>query len=280
MSASLNLLVIFATGIVSYVGFTRAGFLERYLLDNHRVLERGEYYRMFTSGFLHADWMHLLFNMLGLYFFGGDLESAAGPFRFLLIYVGSILGGGIASLALHGNTPYRALGASGGVYGVLLSHIFLFPGSTLMVFPIPVPLPSWLYAILFILASIRGIRSRSDAIGHDAHLGGAVAGLLLTTALYPRIVAVSPALYAAVMGLALSALVYFGRHARSGAGIPRAVRHRRARPAPDDSPEPDDQAVREAIRGVLLEKLRKHGEGSLSREERELLERLSRERET
>ncbi|PYI89212.1 MAG: hypothetical protein DME26_01700 [Verrucomicrobia bacterium] len=128
---------------------------------------------------------------------------------FLTVYFASVIGGSLLSLYLHRNHEYYALGASGGVCGIVFASIFLFPGGDVFMMFIPVGIPSWLYAILFLLGEFVGVRTQRTNIGHDAHLGGAIIGLLTTTAYYPEIVTWSPRLYAAVMGLTLVMFVYF-----------------------------------------------------------------------
>jgi len=166
---------------------------------------------LFSCGFLHLNWLHLLLNMFSLYSVGVAVELDAGIPTFLIIYLGSIVGGSLLSLYLHRNHhSYLALGASGGVCGIIFSFIFLFPGARMGFFFIP--LPGWLYAILFILISFFGLRNRLGNIGHDAHLGGAIIGLLITTALRPSIVVQSPIVYAVVMGLSVVLFIHLYRN--------------------------------------------------------------------
>jgi len=191
----------------SYRGFTSPGFRDRYIFNPTRVLRDRQYYRLLSCGFLHLNWMHLFFNMLSLYSVGFAIELAFGIHVFLIIYLGSIVGGSLLSLYLHRNHhSYLALGASGGVCGIIFAFIFLFPGATMGFFFIP--LPGWLFAILFILISFFGLRRQLGNIGHDAHLGGAIIGLLITTALRPSIVVQSPILYAVVVGLSAVLFIY------------------------------------------------------------------------
>ena len=126
----------------------------------------------------------------------------------MLIYFGSIVGGSLLSLYLHRHHDYRALGASGGVCGVIFASIFLLSGGGVTMLWMPVSIPSWLYAILFLVASFIGMKHQLGNIGHDAHLGGALIGLLITTALHPEIVPQSPILYATIMALATSLFLY------------------------------------------------------------------------
>src|SRR6185295_16048982 len=122
---------------------------------------------------------HLVMNMISLYLFGGMMESFLGPGKFLLIYFASIVGGSLLSLWLHRNHDYRALGASGGVCGMIFSFIALFPGGTILAHFF-FPMPAWVYGILFLIGSFVRMRRHADNIGHDAHIGGAVIGLWIT----------------------------------------------------------------------------------------------------
>lgn len=205
--AMANAVIIALTVVVSYLGLQNPPFTAYYLFSSKDIVEGKEYYRILTSGFFHADWAHLLFNMFSLWSFGRYIELIFGSWFFLVIYIAGILGGNLVSLVLHRHEPYRALGASGGVCGIIFASIFLLPGGSVMMFFIPYPIPSWLFAILFVLFSFYGARNQLGNIGHDAHLGGAIIGLLLTTILKPSIVTESPLLYAAIMGITLAVII-------------------------------------------------------------------------
>jgi membrane associated rhomboid family serine protease len=194
----------------SYRGFTSPGFRDRYIFSPTRILGNRQYYRLLSCGFLHLNWLHLLLNMFSLYSVGFAIELAFGFPTFLIIYLGSIVGGSLLSLYLHRNHyGYQALGASGGVCGAIFAYIFLFSGTWMSFFFIP--LPSWLFAILFILIAFFGLRRQLGNIGHDAHLGGAIIGLLITTALRPSIVVRSLVLYIVVMGLSVVLFIHLYR---------------------------------------------------------------------
>jgi membrane associated rhomboid family serine protease len=205
--AIINVAVIALTVLFSYVGFVNPRFLNRYLFSSQEILRAGQYERLISAGALHANWAHLLFNMYSLYSFGGAIELHVGPATFLITYLAGIVGGNLLALVLHRKEDYHALGASGGVCGVIYACIFLLPGSSVMIMFIPVPIPAYIYAVLFMLFSYYGIRSQFGNIGHDAHLGGAIIGLLTATALHPSIVPDNPVLYPVVMLLAVVLLV-------------------------------------------------------------------------
>jgi membrane associated rhomboid family serine protease len=205
--APANIAIIAATVYFSYRGFASTAFLNRYLFSTREILEDRQYYRILSSGALHADWVHLLFNMFSLYSFGSAIELLFGRVTFLATYLAGIIGGNILALILHRKETYRALGASGGVCGVIFACIFLLPGTSVQMFFIPIPIPASIYAILFMLISYFGIRSQFGNIGHDAHLGGAIIGLLTATIFHPWIVPQNPVLYPAVMVLAISLMI-------------------------------------------------------------------------
>jgi membrane associated rhomboid family serine protease len=151
-----------------------------------QVMVYKDYKRLFTAGFLHVNWMHLIFNMIALYFFSSALEAYIGTAEFLLVYIVGLLGGNLLSLVVHKhNSSYSSVGASGAVFSVMFSSIALFPGMSIGLFLLPISVPAWILGLAYVLFSIYGIRSRSDNIGHDSHLGGAVAGMLVAILLHP-----------------------------------------------------------------------------------------------
>jgi membrane associated rhomboid family serine protease len=160
--------------------------MARYEFRVENILLYKDYKRLLTSGFLHGNWTHLLFNMLTLYFFSAGVESTLGIEGFLLVYFGSMVGGDLFSLFIHRFDPsYSAIGASGAVSGIVFASIAIFPGMQISFFFIPIAFPAWIYGLAYVIYCIYGIRSRRDHIGHDAHLGGGIVGLLLAIALIP-----------------------------------------------------------------------------------------------
>ncbi len=262
-------LVIILTGIISFLAFSDRRLKDRLIFSPEAILGRKQYYRIITSAFLHADWSHLLFNMLSLYFFGPIMEAAIGVPDFLLIYFASIVGGNLLSLYLHRNQDYFALGASGGVCGVIFSSVFLFPGIKIGFFLLPIGIPGWLYAYLFLAFEFYGLRTQRGNIGHDAHLGGAIIGLLTTTALFPQIIKANLWLYAAVMAVSLGLFVYFWKNPL---GMPLRVVWKtgmarvRERTQPPASSEEVD---------AVLDKVSRQGIQSLNHRERQILERAA-----
>ncbi len=272
-TAPFNLAVIIVTAVCSYLGFTRPGFTDRWLFDAQSILRNKQYYRIISSAFLHGSWMHLIFNMYSLYSFGGAVEQVFGPTQFLLIYFISIVGGNLLSLVLHRNHEYRALGASGGVCGIIFACIFLLPGSSVYMFFIPFPIPAYIFAVLFLAVSYFGLRGQIGNIGHDAHLGGAIIGLVVTTVMYPYIVRQNPVLYPVVMGLAavlfVSLYLYPLYSAQGG-----YERIKNTWEKVKNRSRPNSQKTEETM-NRLLDKVSKSGISSLTRREKKQLKQIS-----
>lgn len=178
------LVIIAITAIFSYRGFSDQAFFRKYEFHIGSI-RAGEHLRMITSGFLHADFVHLIFNMLTLYFFAPVVIAYLGVMHFVIIYLGSLIFGSLLSLYFHKNDYYyRAIGASGAVTGVLYSAILLRPDMTLGLYFI-IPVPAYLFGIGYLLYSIYGMKAKNDNIGHTAHFGGAIGGYIITLSQVP-----------------------------------------------------------------------------------------------
>lgn len=210
-----TLLLIAVTIVISLIGFSNPDLLRTYLLDVQAVLRHGEHARAVTSGFFHKDWQHLAFNMFSLFFFGGAVERVGGVPLLLAVYMSAIIGGSVLALFLHRKEEYFALGASGGVCGVIFAAIFFAPGMRILILPIPIPIPASVYAVIFIVGSAYAAKVKRDNVGHDAHLGGALVGLLAATLFNPAIVLSNPVLYGIVMVGGIAGVVYLARHSGS-----------------------------------------------------------------
>ena len=184
---TLLYVIIGVNALLSIRGFSDYTLFEQLKFRVGDILHQKDWKRIVTSGFLHVDYTHLFFNMYALYMFGPDLFSVFSPIEFVLIYMGSLIAGNLLALFIHSNHyNYTAVGASGAVSGIIYSHIILFPHGHIGLIFIPgLSIPSWIFGLLYILYTIFGIKSQRDNIGHEAHLGGAIAGLLLTV-LYLR----------------------------------------------------------------------------------------------
>ncbi len=203
------IIIMAATGIISYLGFSNGAIFEKYKFSVSAIQQRKEYLRLLSSGFLHADWMHLIFNMLTLYFFGPIVIGSFGEIGFVIIYFGSILLGNLFSLYLYKNQAwYSAIGASGGVSGILFAAIAIFPFIGIYMFFIPIPIPGYIFGALYFGYSVYMMLNprQHDNIGHAAHLGGAFFGLVYAVAVAPA-QAMEHAIYLGIMAIPL---IYMG----------------------------------------------------------------------
>ena len=183
----VTIVIIAANVIISFKGFEDRLFFEKYKF-NVGSIRRGEQIRMFSSGFLHADVTHLLFNMITLYFFADAVIFELDRVNFMIIYFASLVFGNLLSLYFHKDEYwYSAIGASGAVTGILYSAILLQPEMSLYMFFVPIPIPGYVFGIGYLLYSIYGMKNRIGNIGHDAHFGGAVGGYAITLVLMPSL---------------------------------------------------------------------------------------------
>ena len=192
MSFSLTLVIVAVTVLVSWRAFNDHKLLERLILWPPAVERRKQYDRLLGYGFVHADWMHLLFNMITLWSFGTAVERAFSqmitPAGYVLFYLSAIVVSILPTYISHRRDPnYRSLGASGGVSAVLFSFILFDPWSTLIIFPIPLPIPAFLFAVLYVGYSIWMDRRGGGNVNHSAHLWGAAYGVLFTVLLEPGV---------------------------------------------------------------------------------------------
>ena len=177
--------IIAVNVLVTLKGFSDQSFFERYKFGIGAI-NAGQRERMFTSGFLHVDMTHLLFNMLTLYFFANVVIQGFGPAKFVGIYVVSLLAGSLLAMFFHKNEPYySAVGASGAVTGILYAAILLHPTMSLYLMFIPIPIPAYVVGIGYLLYSIYGMKNRVGNIGHTAHFGGAIGGYVTTLVFDP-----------------------------------------------------------------------------------------------
>lgn len=176
--------LILVTVLVSFAAFSDDNLKSKFLFDIQRI-RNGEQFRMLTSGFIHGDIFHLVFNMYALYLFGSQFINSSSALFFVVIYFVGLFAGNLLTLALYqNNLSYRALGASGAVSAIVFGSVIFDPQQGIRIFPIPFEIPAYIFGLIFLLYSLYGIKAANDNIGHTAHLGGAVAGYLFTAVSY------------------------------------------------------------------------------------------------
>lgn len=182
ISGIVSLIIIAATCFISYKGFKSSNFYASLEFEVEKILLYRDYKRLVTSGFIHVNWQHLIFNMITLFFFSFRLEGDLGPLKFILLYFASEVGGNLVALMIHRKNPsYASVGSSGAINGVIFASIASFPGLSIFF------LPGWIFGLIFIFFSIYGIRSGKDNIGHESHLGGALTGMVVAILLRPEL---------------------------------------------------------------------------------------------
>jgi membrane associated rhomboid family serine protease len=278
MTTPVTFLVLVVTAVATFLAFQRRDLWERWMFKPYEILRFKQYERLLTSGLIHLDWMHFAFNAFSFYAFARNIELVYGARSLLIIYLSAILGGSLLSLFIHRHHDYRALGASGGVCGVIFASIFLMPGGKISMFLIPIGIPAYAFAIIYLLLTFVALRRSADNVGHDAHLGGAIVGLLAATALYPALILAQPGMFLTVLGLSIAMLLLIvfdpwhrlmnrsdSAHGPHGGERARRYMENRSR----------NQKLAEVDR--LLDKVSARGIHSLSDSERKKLDQLSKE---
>ncbi|HWW22161.1 MAG TPA: rhomboid family intramembrane serine protease [Steroidobacteraceae bacterium] len=172
-------IILGLTLIMSAIGFNKPVVIQYNLFRPYWFLRKRQYWTLISSGFVHADVGHLLFNLLTFYFFAFRLQQAIGPSRFTALYlIALVLSNTGTYLKRRGEPEYACLGASGAILAVMFAEIVYFPTSRIAFLFLPIPIPAPLFAVLYLAYTIYSARQATDRINHDAHLDGALTGLI------------------------------------------------------------------------------------------------------
>ncbi len=185
---SITLIIVIITTLVSIGAFNNQKIMEDLIFYAPAISQRNQWYRFFSCGLIHADWGHLIFNMLALYLFGRNLEvyftyafQEKGKILYLILY---ILALAVSVLPTYfknrNNYHYRSLGASGAVSAVIFSSILFDPISGIGLFFIPIYVAGFIFAIIYLLISGWMDKKGQGNINHSAHIWGAVFGIVFT----------------------------------------------------------------------------------------------------
>ena len=182
-----TLFLVLITVVVSLLAWQSPQLMQR-LIFYPPAIQRGQVDRFVTHGFIHADGMHLFFNMFTLYFFAPYVIYNTSALYFLYIYMGSLIAGNLLTFYFHKNDySYRAVGASGAVTGIIFSAILLEPNIRMYGL-----IPGYIFGFAYLLFSIYGMKAKRDNIGHVAHFGGAIGGYAFTLTKYPQLITTEP----------------------------------------------------------------------------------------
>ncbi len=271
-SEIMTIILLIVLGFTTHQGLTRPGVSAKYRFSAEGIRLRRQWIRLVSPAFLHASWGHFAGNAITLFFFGRQLESV-GPELFLGVFFLSVAGGSALCLWLHREEEYQAVGASGGALGVLFACVFLFPGMTLRIFPVPIDIPAWLYAFGFLLFTLQGLHSGWGGISHEGHLGGLITGVLLAWMQFPKVVQSQPLLLAGVLGASTLGIWYF--HVNPGR-VPGFLRWRIREGVKDIRHK---RSAEQSLQvDALLDKVAREGIHSLTPRERKVLEDASKQR--
>ncbi len=190
----INWLIIGSTVIISIMAFSNYELMDKFKFNAYKIKHSKETWRFFSYGLVHAGWMHLLINMFVLWSFGEIVETflknsfgLKGELYYVLLYVAGILFSTLVDFRNNkDNIYYNAVGASGAVSAVVFASILIYPGGSIFVFPIPIPIPSWLFGILYLAYSAYMAKRGTDNVGHTAHFWGAVVGVIFMLIVSPQ----------------------------------------------------------------------------------------------
>jgi len=196
MGFSITLLIIIVTALISIGAWQDRRVFLALLFEPFVIRARGEWHRFVTHAFIHADGYHLFVNMFVLYMFGANVErlyqgltDGSGALAFTGLYLGGILFSSLVGYRRHIHDPgYRAVGASGAVAAVLFAHILMLPTQSIYLMFIPIPIPSFVFGILYLAYERYMDKRGGDNVAHDAHFHGALFGVVYTAIVEPRLV--------------------------------------------------------------------------------------------
>ncbi|MBC7902891.1 MAG: rhomboid family intramembrane serine protease [Gemmatimonadaceae bacterium] len=269
LTGSVSLLIIIINCVVSWRGFRETDFFARYEFEVEKIMIYKDYKRLVTSLFLHVNWQHLIFNMISLLLFSFALEGFMGSLKFIALFFLSGVGGNLLALLIHRTDgSYSSVGASGAINGIIFASIAVFPQMAIFF------IPGWLFGLIFIVYSIYGIRSKKDNIGHEAHLGGALAGMLIATVFYPSIILSNP-LPVLLIGLPVIAFIIIIVKNPSLLMVDSFWFKKQQNYTVDDRYNVQKKTSQQEV-DRILEKIHRKGMQSLSRKEKEVLKEYSR----
>lgn len=182
-------LIFILTIITTLLAFSNEELYGKFMMHPYSVYRRRNVYTLITSGFIHKDWMHLFFNMFSFYFFAFNLERTIGHWQFGVLYLVSMVLSDLPSVAKHREDFwYNSLGASGAISAVVFGYILFFPMTGMYIMPIPFEIKAIFFGPLYLIYCSYASKYSRDNVNHDAHFFGALSGIMITIAMYPKVV--------------------------------------------------------------------------------------------
>ena len=269
--------IIAITLILSMKAFNDRLFLNRSIFHVDQILRFNQKDRLISSGFIHGDWIHFAMNMYVLHMFADMALSAISALSFVLLYLSALIGGNLLALLMHKNEPnYRALGASGAVSGIVFLAIILYPfGSMGLIFIPFLRLPSWIFGLIYIVYTIYAAKKNMGNVGHSAHLGGAIIGLIGAAILVPEALQAHPYIYFMIL---IPCVVFLFVEAKAHTILNLGGNPFKERTLKDKHHRSNDinpKIERQQELDKLLDKVAQKGIEGLSKEDKERLDELS-----
>jgi membrane associated rhomboid family serine protease len=183
---NITIIIIIITCLISFAAFQKEAVLDGLIFYPPAINNQKQWYRFITCGFIHADFMHLAFNMYSLWMFGGAVEDAftrifgnMGEAYYILLYLSSLVACLMPTYAKNiDNYYYRSLGASGAVSAIVFTYIFIDPAEKMALLILPIPLPAFLFGVIYLGVSAYLAKKGTSHINHSAHLWGAIYGIV------------------------------------------------------------------------------------------------------
>jgi membrane associated rhomboid family serine protease len=270
----IGLFLILINAITTYWGLKNHSMMDQYAFNVDAILIRKDYKRIITSGFLHLDWMHFIFNMVTLACFSFYIETVFGEINFIIIYFSSLIGGGLLALFIHRNHgDYKAIGASGAINGIVFASIALFPKIEIGILFLPFQVQGWIFGLLYTLITIYGIKTKKGNIGHEAHLGGGIIAIIAAIAIYPEALKINTFAITILLIPTLTfiiAITLFPNILLTNSFLPSKKRNLSA-----DEKYNLNKLTQENEINKILDKINSKGISSLNKLEKEKLDKLS-----
>lgn len=199
----------FLIGWLTNRAFNDPTMMDRWILHAPSIKDHRQFSRFITSGFIHASWKHLAFNLIGLLIWGHHLELDLSFLALIILFFSSMIGGNLVSFWIHRKENYSALGASGGVMGVIFGSLLITGGNVGSLFIPGAFVPSYVFGIAYLIVSYLAMKRGYDNIGHDAHIAGSITGFFTAAFISPSAIARNSGFFWTIIAFLVLALFFW-----------------------------------------------------------------------